>query len=48
MPGNGFILDSELLNHSERKQLKLEITDSKLSDHLLMAVDFKFIDSPNN
>ena len=45
MPENGFILDSELLNTGELTQLKLEITDSKLSDHLLMTVDFQFSDS---
>ena len=26
----------------------LDITDSKLSDHLLMTVDFQFSDSPVN
>ena len=48
MPKNGFILDSELLNQKELEQLQLDITDSKLSDHLLTTVDFKFSDSPVN
>jgi endonuclease/exonuclease/phosphatase family metal-dependent hydrolase len=47
-PGNGFILNSELLNRMERKQLNLDIADSSLSDHLLITVDFQFSDSPEN
>jgi endonuclease/exonuclease/phosphatase family metal-dependent hydrolase len=43
-PQNGFVIDSELLNQNELKQLKLENTDSKVSDHLLITVDFKFSD----
>ncbi|MGB2863524.1 MAG: endonuclease/exonuclease/phosphatase family protein [Sedimentisphaerales bacterium] len=46
IPGNGFILNSELLNRTERRQLSLDAADSKLSDHLLMTVDFQFSDSP--
>jgi len=45
IPRNGFILNSELLNRTERKQLSLDVEDSKLSDHLLMAIDFQFSDS---
>jgi endonuclease/exonuclease/phosphatase family metal-dependent hydrolase len=45
IPRNGFILNSELLNRTERKQLSLDVADSKLSDHLLMTVDFQFSDS---
>jgi len=41
-PKNGFILDSELLTPAEREQLKLDTADSKLSDHLLITVDFQF------
>lgn len=44
-PKNGFLLDSELLNQTERKQLQLDTADSKLSDHLLITVDFQFSDS---
>jgi endonuclease/exonuclease/phosphatase family metal-dependent hydrolase len=47
-PGNGFILNSELLNQAECKQLNLDAADSTLSDHLLITVDFKFSDSPEN
>jgi endonuclease/exonuclease/phosphatase family metal-dependent hydrolase len=42
IPKNGFILNSELLNKAERRQLKLDPTDSALSDHLLMTIDFQF------
>jgi hypothetical protein len=42
---NGFILNSELLNKTELRKLKLDVDDSKLSDHLLIAVDFQFSDS---
>jgi len=45
VPQNGFILDSELLNQTERRQLKLDRTDSTLSDHLPVTVDFQFSDS---
>jgi hypothetical protein len=45
IPGNGFILNSELLNRTELRQLSLDATDSSLSDHLLMTVDFRFSDS---
>lgn len=48
IPKNGFILNSELLNRTERKQLSLDVADSKLSDHLLMTVDFQFSDSQEN
>jgi len=48
IPRNGFILNSELLNRTERKQLNLDATDSTLSDHLLITVDFQFSDSPGN
>jgi len=48
VPKNGFILNSELLNRTELKQLKLDVADSKLSDHLLITVDFQFSDSPRN
>ncbi len=48
IPKNGFILNSELLNRMERKQLSLDAADSKLSDHLLMTVDFQFSDSPED
>ncbi len=47
-PGNGFVLNSELLNRMERKQLNLDIADSSLSDHLLITVDFQFSDPPKN
>jgi hypothetical protein len=42
---NGFILDSELLNQTECRQLKLHVADSTVSDHLLMTIDFQFLDS---
>jgi len=45
VPRNGFILNSELLNQTERRQLKLDVADSRLSDHLPMTVDFQFSDS---
>ena len=45
---NGFILNSELLNRTERRQLKLDAADSKLSDHLLITVDFQFSDNQEN
>lgn len=45
---NGFILNSELLNRTERKQLSLDAADSKLSDHLLITVDFQFSDPPDD
>jgi len=48
IPRNGFILDSGLLNRRERKQLKLDAGDSKLSDHLLITVDFQFSDFSEN
>jgi endonuclease/exonuclease/phosphatase family metal-dependent hydrolase len=48
MPKNGFILNSELLNQAERRQLKLDAADSTLSDHLSMTVDFQFSDPPGN
>ena len=48
IPKNGFILNAELLNRTERKQLSLDVADSKLSDHLLMTVDFQFSDSQEN
>jgi len=48
IPRNGFILNSELLNRTERKQLNLHADDSKLSDHLLITVDFQFSDSPED
>jgi len=48
IPGNGFILNSELLNRTERRQLSLDAADSKLSDHLLVTVDFQFSDSPED
>lgn len=48
IPKNGFILNSELLNRTERRQLKLDVSDSKLSDHLLLTVDFHFSDSQEN
>ena len=48
IPGNGFILNSELLNQTERRQLSLDAADSKLSDHLLITVDFQFSDSPES
>jgi len=48
IPKNGFILNSELLNKIELRQLNLEAADSKISDHLLITVDFQFSDSRNN
>ena len=45
VPKNGFILDSELLNPTERKRLQLDVVDSSVSDHLLMTIDFQFSDS---
>ncbi len=48
IPKNGFLLNSELLNRTERKQLSLDAADSKLSDHLLITVDFQFSDSPED
>lgn len=48
IPKNGFILNSELLNRTELKQLKLDVADSKLRDHLLITVDFQFSDSPED
>ncbi|MHC4484457.1 MAG: endonuclease/exonuclease/phosphatase family protein [Planctomycetota bacterium] len=45
IPKNGFILNSELLNRTELKQLNLDVADSKLSDHLSITVDFQFSDS---
>ncbi|MBL7189717.1 MAG: hypothetical protein ISS70_25590 [Phycisphaerae bacterium] len=48
IPKNGFILNSELLNQTECRQLKLDFADSKLSDHLLMTIDFQFSDSPED
>jgi hypothetical protein len=47
-PGNGFILNSELLNRMECKQLNLDVADSTLSDHLIITVDFQFSDPPEN
>ncbi len=43
-PENGFILNSDLLNGTERRQMSLDATDSAVSDHLLMTVDFQFRD----
>lgn len=48
IPKNGFILNSELLNRTELKRLNLDVADSKLSDHLLITVDFQFSDSPDD
>ena len=48
IPKNGFLTNSELLNRTERRQLKLDAADSKISDHLLITVDFKFSDSGKN
>lgn len=45
IPKNGFILNSELLNQDERKQLRVELGDSRVSDHLLVTIDFQFSDS---
>ena len=44
IPKNGFILNSEILNRTELKRLNLDVADSKLSDHLLVTVDFQFSD----
>jgi len=41
-PKNGFVLNSELLDEGELKQLALESTDSKVSDHLMAVADFQF------
>ena len=48
IPKNGFLLNSELLNRTERRQLKLDAADSKLSDHLLITIDFQFSDFIEN
>ncbi|MCP4608443.1 MAG: hypothetical protein GY845_07000 [Planctomycetes bacterium] len=48
IPKNGFLTNSELLNRTERRQLKLDADDSKISDHLLITVDFQFSDSRKN
>ena len=48
VPGNGFILNSELLNRTELKQLSLNAADSGVSDHLVMTVDFQFSDLPEH
>ena len=48
IPKNGFLTNSELLNRTERRQLKLDAADSKISDHLLITVDFQFSDSGEN
>lgn len=45
IPKNGFLTNSELLNLTERRHLKLDAADSKISDHLLITVDFQFSDS---
>lgn len=42
-PKNGFVLNSELLNNVELNRLKLNAADSKVSDHLLMALDFQLL-----
>jgi len=39
---NGFVLNSELLDPSESKQLALRSTDSEVSDHLMAVADFQF------
>ena len=44
IPKNGFLTNSELLNQIELGQLKLDAADSKISDHLLITVDFQFSD----
>ncbi len=44
IPKNGFLTNSELLNQIELSQLKLDAADSKISDHLLITVDFQFSD----
>jgi hypothetical protein len=48
IPKNGYLTNSELLNRTERRQLKLDAGDSKISDHLLITVDFQFSDSRKN
>ena len=48
IPGNAFILNSELLNRTELKQLSLNAADSGVSDHLVMTVDFQFSDLPED
>jgi len=48
IPKNGFLTNSELLNQIELRQLKLDAADSKISDHLLITVDFQFSDSAEN
>ena len=48
IPKNGFLTNSELLNQIELNQLKMEADDSKISDHLLITVDFQFSDSAEN
>jgi hypothetical protein len=48
IPKNGFLTNSELLNQIELRQLKLEAADSKISDHLLITVDFQFSESRKN
>ncbi|MHC4742407.1 MAG: endonuclease/exonuclease/phosphatase family protein [Planctomycetota bacterium] len=48
MPKNGFILNSESLNQTQREQLQLEPADSRLSDHLLIITDFAFSNFGNN
>jgi len=40
-PKNGFVLNSELLNQTELDHLELITNDSKMSDHLLMVLDFQ-------
>lgn len=42
-PRNGFLLNSELLNQGELNRLKLNASDSKVSDHLLMTLDFQLL-----
>ncbi len=39
---NGFVLNSELLDQTELKQLELRSTDSRVSDHLMAVADFHF------
>ena len=48
IPKNGFLTNSELLNRTELRQLKLDAADSKISDHLLITVDFQFSDYQEN
>jgi hypothetical protein len=45
IPKNGFLTNSELLYRTELRQLKLDAADSKISDHLLITVDFQFSNS---